>query len=83
MNTMGPKAHITINDEGVKTTETFTYLGSKISNDGKASDEIKIRLGKAGAAFGNLINIMRNKKNYHQNKIKFVSCHSSVNTALW
>ena len=61
MCTQGHHAEIKIGEDVVKQTKVFTYLGSKISNCGKASQEITCRIGKARTAFGKLINILTSK----------------------
>ena len=60
-STLNRNLEIKIGNEEVKKTEAFTYLGSKITECGKSSEEIRCRIGKAGAAFGNLDKIMRAK----------------------
>lgn len=59
MSTLDANLKIKIDSEEVKKTEAFTYLGSKITECGKSTEEIKCRIGKAGAAFGSLNKIMR------------------------
>ena len=59
MSTLDTNPKIKIENEEVKKTEAFTYLGSKITECGKSTDEIKCRIGKAGSAFGSLNKIMR------------------------
>ena len=54
MGTLVSDEQITIDQDVVKTTDAFTYLGSKISKDGNCTEEIKTRIGKAGAAFGRM-----------------------------
>ena len=54
MVTLDNSIDISIDQCQVKTTTTFPYLGSRISNTGRSMDEINTRIGKAGAAFGKL-----------------------------
>ena len=61
MATLNNDSHIFIDNSQVKVTNTFTYLGSKISNTGISNDEIKVRIGKAGTAFGKLKSIFNTK----------------------
>ena len=41
-------------DAALKVTNVFTYLGSKIANDGQLDAEINCRIAKASASFGKL-----------------------------
>lgn len=45
---------ITVEDAALKVTNVFTYLGSKIANDGQLDAEINCRIVKASASFGKL-----------------------------
>ena len=45
---------ITVEDAALKMTNVFTYLGSKIANDGQLDAEINCRIVKASASFGKL-----------------------------
>ena len=59
-----------IGNELIKTTDAFTYLGSKINNLGNANDEIRTRIGKANAAFSRMSKIFRSKHISIPTKIK-------------
>ena len=48
------KPQITVEDAALKVTNVFTYLGSKIANDGQLDTEINCRIAKASASFGKL-----------------------------
>jgi len=61
MATLGREPKVTLNDVTVKNTDSFTYLGRKLKSNGKSRDEIRSRLGKAGAAFGKITNILTSK----------------------
>ena len=45
---------ITVEDAALKVTNVFTYLGSKIANDGQLDAEINCRIAKASVSFGKL-----------------------------
>ena len=70
MTTDSGEPEIYIGTEQVKNTEDFTYLGSKLCNDGAIQPEISIRIGKAGAAFGKLSKIMKAKNILLPTKLK-------------
>ena len=46
--------HIFVNDERLKATDSFTYLGSTLSREANIDVEINNRLSKANSAFGRL-----------------------------
>jgi len=48
---------IRLNEEEVKEVDKFTYLGSIVSKDGGADEDIKSRIGKARHASRSLNNI--------------------------
>ena len=57
-----PTAIVTLNGEPFKFVEDFTYLGSLISKDSGADEDIKARLGKARCTFVKLQNISKSKQ---------------------
>ena len=59
---------IVIDDREVESVDAFCYLGSLITADSSCDREIKIRIGKANAAFGKLTKIW--KKNGFSMKTK-------------
>ena len=46
--------HIFVNDEPLKATDSFTYLGSTLSREANTDVEVNNRLSKANYAFGRL-----------------------------
>ena len=48
------KPHIFVNDEILKATDSFTYLGSTLSREANINVEVNKRLSKANYAFGRL-----------------------------
>ncbi len=48
------KPKITVAGEPLKVTSTFTYLGSRLANDGQLDAEIDSRIAKASSSFGRL-----------------------------
>ena len=53
--------NITVDGNPVKQVTEFTYLGAKITSDGKIDKEISVRIHKATGAFNQLNNIWKNK----------------------
>ncbi|CAF1586116.1 unnamed protein product [Rotaria magnacalcarata] len=53
---------IIIRNQKIETTQSFTYLGSLISNDHKADKEIKTRITKATTAFNSFRQLVWYKK---------------------
>ena len=70
MSTQGNNLDIKLDNETVKNTNSFTYLGSKINNEGRSSEDIRVRIGKANAAFGQMSNFMRSKGVQNKTKLK-------------
>ena len=52
------------------TVKQVTYLGAKITSDGKIDKEISVRIGKATGAFNQLNNIWKNKNISINNKVR-------------
>ena len=46
--------HIFVNDEPLKATDSFTYMGSNLSREANIDVEVNNRLSKANSAFGRL-----------------------------
>ena len=63
-------ANIKLEQEAVKVSNSFTYLGSKIVSNGSTTCEIKVRIGKANAQFGKLTNIFKSKHLNTQTKLR-------------
>ena len=53
--------NITVEGNPVKQVTEFTYLGAKITSDGRIDKEISVRIHKATGAFNQLNNIWKNK----------------------
>ena len=70
MSTQGNNLDIKIYNETVKSTNSFTYLGSKINNEGRSNEDIRMRIGKVNAAFGQMSNFMRSKIIHNKTKLK-------------
>ena len=56
------KCLIYLNEEKINQTETFTYLGTLTTEDGKCTKEIKCRIAQSKTAFNNLKKVLTNKK---------------------
>ena len=54
-------ANITVEGNSVKQVTEFTYLGAKITSDGRIDKEISVRIHKSTGAFNQLNNIWKNK----------------------
>ena len=68
-------APIQINGKKLPTTNTFTYFGSTVHNDGGASENIKNRIGKAWNIFIILNNVWKSSQYSKTTKLKlYQSC---------
>ena len=62
---------INVNGEALKTVNKFTYLGSTLSRNVRIDDAVVLRIAKASAAFGNLIEKVREREGLStQTKLK-------------
>ncbi len=75
-----PNQNITINDEQLKQTNKFIFLGSVISSEDGSKADIKSRIDKARVAFNSLQNIWKSKKLALKTKIKLYN--SNVKSVL-
>ena len=71
---------IKLNGKDLPTTNTFTYLGSIVCNDGGASEDIKTRIGKAWNVFISLNNVWKSSQYSTTTKLKLY--HSCVLSTL-
>lgn len=69
INTEAP-CNLFINNEQIEEVEKFCYLGSYITGDGGAEEDVKSRIQKARQAFGMLNNIWRSTKYSKNLKLK-------------
>ena len=71
---------IVINNHQLDYVNMFTYLGSIISLQGGAEEDIKTRLGKARSAFANLQLLWRSSVYFQKTKLRI--CQSNVLSVL-
>jgi hypothetical protein len=72
---IGNPSPVMINDQILRHTEIFTYLGSIVTNEGGAENDIKQRLSKARIAFKNLQAVWRSSQYTTRTKLKlYTSC---------
>ena len=69
------KCSIYLNGEKINQTETFTYLGTLITEDGKCTKEIKCRIAQSKSAFTNLKKILTNKKLPFKTRFRVLRCY--------
>ena len=70
LNTKHP-ARIQLHGSNLTNTTSFTYLGSIVTSDGGADNDIKARLSKARGAFMNLKNIWKTHDISRKTKLRF------------
>ena len=63
-------ANITLNGETLEVVESFKYLGSTLTKDGRTDREIEIRLAQASAAMSKLSKIWRSSSISFKTKIR-------------
>lgn len=70
---------IKVNGEQLELVQSFTYLGSVVTSEGGAEQDIKTRIGKARSAFHRLRNIWKTPSIRKKTKLKiYNSCVTSV-----
>ncbi|VDP39308.1 unnamed protein product [Schistosoma curassoni] len=77
---------ITLDGETLEDVESFTYLGSIIDEQGGSDADVKVRIGKAGAAFLQLKNIWNSKQlstNIKKVQVFINSCLRKIINIHW
>ena len=57
-----PVCKLNVKDKEIKQVDSFTYLGSIITSDGRSETDIKCRIGMAKSAFTGMRNVLCSKK---------------------
>ena len=70
-----PKCSIFINGKEVQQVESFSYLGSLITSDGKSEHDIKLRIGKAKTVFGNMKNVLLSHRINLTTRLRVLHCY--------
>jgi hypothetical protein len=71
--------NITVGEEPIELVKAFTYLGSVVTEEGGAEEDIKSRLGKARRTFAQLNSVWRSRQFRVVSKLKiYQSCVVSV-----
>jgi len=70
-----PKVDINIEGRKVEQVQTFTYLGSLITEDGRAEKEIGKRIGIAKRTFQNMYKLITNHALSLKTKIRLTKCY--------
>ena len=67
--------NITLAGESLKQVETFRYLGSVLSEDGRCESEIRTRIGMAKANFGKMRTLLTNLGLDAQLRLRILKCY--------
>ena len=70
-----PKCSIKIDGVELEQVKQFNYLGSFLTSDGRSKVEIDRRIGQAKSAFGNMTNILSNKKISIQTRLRTLKAY--------
>ena len=72
---MNAPAPVLLGDQALPSTETFTYLGSVVRQDGGTNKDIQSRLSKARNAFRSLNAVWRSSQYSIKTSLKlYLSC---------
>ena len=66
---------IQLNDIMINQTDTFTYLGRLITEDGRCTKEINCRIAQSKTAFNDLKSILTNKKLPFKTRFRVLCCY--------
>ena len=69
------RCSIQLNDILINQTDTFTYLGTLITEDGRCTKEIKCRIGQSETAFNDFKNILTNKNLLFKTRFRVLCCY--------
>ena len=70
-----PKCNIKVNQNNLSQVESFKYLGTMITSDGRSDTEIKSRIGQAKTAFQNMRHVLVNKEMPDNLKRRIFQCY--------
>ena len=70
-----PKCSIKIDGVELVQVKQFNYLGCVLTSDGRSKVEIDREIGQAKGAFGNVTNILSNKKISIQTRIRTLKAY--------
>lgn len=70
-----PRINIRINGDVIKQVDSFNYLGSTLSADGRSEKEIKRRIAIAKTSFWNMKNILTNRKLSIPTRKRAIKCY--------
>ena len=76
-NSEPPNCNILINNEVIKQSNNFVYLGSMMTQDGRSKQEIQRRILIAKNAFKNMKNLLTNNRISVQTRIR------ALKTYVW
>ena len=70
-----PECSIKIDGVELEQVKLFNYLGSILTSDGRSKFEIDRRIGQAKSSFGNMTNILSNKKLSIQTRLRTLKAY--------
>ena len=70
-----PGCNLFLKGQKIKQVNSFKYLGSIITSDGRCRNEIRTRIGQAKQAFWDLGNVLRNKNISFKTRQRVLKCY--------
>ena len=70
-----PDCKLNVTDKEIKQVDTFTYLGSIITSDGRSETDIKCRIVMAKTAFTGIRNVLCSKKLNFETRKRVLKCY--------
>jgi len=70
-----PRCSIFNNGKEVQQVNSFSYLGSLITSDGKSEHDINQRIGKAKSVFSNMKNVLLSHRINFNTRLRVLQCY--------
>ena len=70
-----PDCKLNVKDKEIKQVDSFTYLGSIITSDGRSEIDIKCRIGMAKTAFTGMRNVLCSKNPNSETRKRVLKCY--------
>jgi len=78
-----PKCTVFVNGKEIQQVESFSYMGSVVTSDGRSDHDIKQRIGRAKTVFGNTKKGVTESENQINDKVTCVILLCMVSLVIW
>ena len=70
-----PDCKLNVKDKEIKKVDSFAYLGSIITSDGRSETDIKCRIGMEKSVFTGMRNVLCSKKLNIETRERVLKCY--------